>query len=1401
MNRLFRAVLLASTALVAVGCGQPELIDRTQPNFVKKSDLLEGTWYIQESVIDAPKTPSGAATVGYGGRMEKIRWEVQEDLLVGYRSYEIVPGADPRVDREKSKLGKVVFRDGRAYQGNPVVAYKIESHFDRQRQYNAATGEQSNVLVEDTSDRPWYERNYMRVDWDIQRVQNYENCNTGGSGQIATRCTGGSGLYMRYVTKQDQNPTDQALNFTKDADGKVNYFDWVDQVIVDPRSIDYPGYGRLPLCLFNPTFDCESVDVRIRTSVLKVDEKVANDYEPLVYNDKLMVKFGFFRQESYSYSKDYYYTYSGQQFFAMRHNIWQRAHDDNGNTIPVVDRGLRPIVYYMTANTPSYLEGAASQHLATVAGMDPKQTIEASWDRAYRRTVAVPRGLEVSDVPQMFYVCESPVREGSPAACGKPGTFARIGDLRFNVIPYVEQNAGGLLGLGPSAMDPETGMVVHAAANIYGVGLDTWAGSSQQVIDVVSGELSLSKLVTGQDIKDYVFANLNATDPRRPANGPWNSQSPLVSESTRPSGSFANLDGKLKNLAAQWRQNGSLPIAKENRRAVVEQLIKDHPALEEELVNLPEIRVAIQSLTTNQGFQAKVQTDSGFYRQVARNMLLGVDPIEAAITSSRNTPDPTIGCFYEFSYSDEDYFGLAQRKLALQRQLVAKFTQQGQSPAVALTNAKAEVYNSLRREAYRSVTEHEIGHTLGLMHNFIASADALNYHDGYWDLRKETIGVEVGGRRVLPVTPQNLSDAAKPNQHQIDAAMYEYTYSSIMDYGARVNAQNRGTGKYDDAAILFAYSGGFEPGWVEVFNEVRPNYQAPNITVPLDNQAKVFTVRGAQVEIPLAHVEHYTPASNFYTDKYHYTTLPFHFADQNPSFETMLNQGISRMKNRSFRKWSEMAVHYKRIEEELKSYTLSEGGLGQNNFSRARDIVNAAGGAAIPVEVPFMFCSDYEVGANLLCNRNDQGADVFEMTTKWMERFNQSYVFSNFRRDRLIYSPAAVASGKFGRFLGNIPNVYQQWLFNIFYLAKYYQLTPEEMDKYYGLGDPIWQNYWTMAVIDSTNLLMQQISIPSAGYHGKKADGTWEYVPTGDPQNRRLETAAESALKTDLARPQNGGYSDIAYVPRGPGRSMFTVYDTFGYDNFSRVNEAGHFWDVYAAMLALTTSQTNFLGVDRGSDALRYSLPYYTTFNLELAPLFNSYWTQNVPYYSPQMAKQSDGTALIQLPNFIRAQDFIPGFVYPAAPVVPVDGSGAPMVMSKVAPVSTWSARFYSQVWSMAFFTANFNLEFANFNQIFRLGSGDSLTPAAGFTVVTYADPFGGGYSYAAMKKTGQLVPTASVEMVERAALAKTKWDAALASGQPVDGKTAAQWENDLRGSTRTLEMMRGLYDIFGRAW
>src|SRR5262249_42984372 len=154
-----------------------------------------------------------------------------------------------------------------------------------------------------------------------------------------------------------------------------------------------------------------------------------------------------------------------------------------------------------------------------------------------------------------------------------------------------------------------------------------------------------------------------------------------------------------------------------------------------------------------------------------------------------------------------------------------------------------------------------------------------------------------------------------------------------------------------------------------------------------------------------------------------------------------------------------------------------------------------------------------------------------------------------------------------------------------------------------GAGDPLWQNYFTMAVVDSTNMLMQMLTTPSIGYHGKKTGGKWELLPENKTKFRKKDTPTQTAYVNKMP---TLGYNDFAYVPRGPGRAQYTQLDTNGYDFYSRVNESGHFWDQILALSALTTSETNFLGVDRGADALRYSLPYYITFNNELAPLFGS---------------------------------------------------------------------------------------------------------------------------------------------------------------------------------------------------
>ncbi len=1413
--KTYSASLLVAVAVVVSGCSTPDLIDRTTPNYVTKADLLEGTWYIKESVVDVPKT-SGAATIGYGSQLEKVRWEIHEDLLVGYRTYEFAPGLDPNIDPVKSKIGKVVTRDGRPYKGAPAFAYKILSHFDRQRGYNAATGELNNVLAEDSSDKPWYERKFMRVDWRANQAVNYNNCTNANN---VSNCTRGSGSYFRYVTAEDQNKLDNAWYESRgpataeNPKGALNYFDFTTEAIMNPPTIYYPGYGDIPYCMINPTTDCESALVRIRTSVRKVDDQRVEQYEPLVYGEKLMKKFGFFRQEMLSYNKGYGFTESGRLLYAMRHNIWAgKTKAEDGKTIPVTKRDLRPIVYFTTENTPVELDKAA-------------EDLQNSWDKAFRRAVAVPRGVETKDVPQMFYVCKSPVPVGAPAACGAAGTYARMGDIRFNLIPYVEQITGGLLGLGPSSTDPETGEIVQAVANVYGPGMDTWTGAAMQTLDVLNGEVSLADIAVGKDIKDYVFDNLNATDPRRPANGPWSSTQPLVSDSTRPMGSFFRPQGELAAKLENYQKVGHLPLRKQDRKAIVEKLISGNPALESELINMPEVRAAVMSSVPNRAFQAKLASDSSFYRQVALQTMLGTDPLTAYKKNLAKTPQPEIGCEYKLEFFDDDYLGIAKAKKKIYDTKFAALTTSGHiscvdtakcTPAEAKPLARKEVWDDLRRDAYRSVGEHEVGHTVGLMHNFIGSADALNYLDAYWPMRKDTIGVMVGGKRVLPVTPQNLQDASKPNQKQIDDGMYEYAYSSIMDYGARMNADIHGIGKYDDAAILFAYSGGFEPGWVEVFNDMRNDYDNPNYAVDTDNLAKKLSVRGAHVEIPLANVEHYTPVNSFITDRFHYTTLPFMFADKNQEFEAGLTQGLKRMSNRSFRKWSEMEPVYARIEKEIKNFNLSSGGFSEPDWNRARDIIKVSARNA-PIEVPYMFCSDYEVGANVMCNRHDQGADLYEMTSKWVERFENSYVWSNFRRDRFTYGVNSALSKS--RYMENIPNVYQQWLFNLYFAQSAYQLTQEQMDEFFGAGDPIWQNYWTMAVMDSTNLLLRQMVTPSVGYHGKNAAGRWVHLTANKANNGRLSTEAENALIANAKTAAGGGFTDVAYVPRGKARSMYSNYDTNGYDGFTRITEVGHFWDQRLALAALTSSETNFLGVDRGSDALRYSLPYYTTFNRELAPLFRDVWTENKVGLTQGLSKLPDGTAMVTGGTMIRADRYILGFNYPPAAQTPVDGSGNALTMEAVESSPAWGTRFWTQVLGMAYFTENFNQEFASFNQIYKLGSGEALTPTDNYVSVSFPDPTNaavateiskqlpdlvGGYVYAGLKQINGSVyvgTPASVLLVDRANTQAAKFVTAKSTNTRVDGLSAAEWEGQLRETVRSLEIMRGLYDIFGTAW
>jgi len=147
MKNAHRILLTLLAVAAAAACGEAIDINRVQPNVLDKR-MLNGEWYFRSTVVDKQYN-TDMVFIGVEGGLERVRWEITEKELVAYRSYERIPGSDPSNPGDQ----------------NVIASFPIESHFDIRRQYNPTNGVETNVIEENDYDRPWYERQYIRVDW------------------------------------------------------------------------------------------------------------------------------------------------------------------------------------------------------------------------------------------------------------------------------------------------------------------------------------------------------------------------------------------------------------------------------------------------------------------------------------------------------------------------------------------------------------------------------------------------------------------------------------------------------------------------------------------------------------------------------------------------------------------------------------------------------------------------------------------------------------------------------------------------------------------------------------------------------------------------------------------------------------------------------------------------------------------------------------------------------------------------------------------------------------------------------------------------------------------------------------------------------------------------------------
>ena len=410
-----RALSVLALTAVALGgtvdCMQERApITRVQENHLRKQWLVGANYtdatddpefYMENFVVDAPADQS-LMPVGTYDDVDRIHWEIQENLLIARKSYEYISGADGRGDQTQARTDSRGRRVTRVQNGLIVAAYRITSQFDIRNSYNPSTGEPINVIEENQSDRRWYERDFIRVDWSRNLVDNPD-----WAWMFYGTLFGD--LSFQPVAYSETNPASPDANnlceiepgMIRTEDGRCvktndtarypgGYFDITSKWLVNPEMSHFFG-EPLPTCLIanffsnSPVYSCNPQETTVRTAFRRV---VDRDFEPLELTVQPYDLVGGPRADRNGYDPGYGLQDANMHRYAMIHNLWMQSH-------------LSPAVQ-CTANTDANSDGTADQCQTAAAGAHPGSQCDTVMGRCtlpYRERAVRPVVYYVN--PQM----------------------------------------------------------------------------------------------------------------------------------------------------------------------------------------------------------------------------------------------------------------------------------------------------------------------------------------------------------------------------------------------------------------------------------------------------------------------------------------------------------------------------------------------------------------------------------------------------------------------------------------------------------------------------------------------------------------------------------------------------------------------------------------------------------------------------------------------------------------------------------------------------------------------------------------------------------------------------------------------------------------------------------------
>ncbi len=1279
---------------VAMGCAEERApINRVQANALAKSFFLgdeiqspddDPEFFMRVTVVDAAAGAGndGLFTSSDAQPTMRIRWEVTEDLLLARLTYELVEGTD----------GKGI---SRSPDGQITAAYKIIKHFDIRRDYNASTGEELNVIVENDADRAWYAREYFRVDWSQNLVTTAYELDTLSQLGIYYGVTWEPIAY--YVS--DAGHPDAPV-----FDADRGYFDVTNKAWATPETIDDEYWGPTPVCWLVgafPRVSCNPSEITLRQAFLKVTD---TDYEPAHWDGTRMEVFGVFTVDRQGYDRRHGVVDDNWRRFATRWNIWERSHvdppvlcnttettpigadpnrdeDANGTedeceavgrgsrcddvvgecTIPYRDRTVKPVIWHVNREHPEDLFASTAEALeswngairvAVVAARMAECRRTAEGDCEIQHAWPIPWSdnfvPEVGDqnaaqVPDVFVICHNPVdpEQGDVALCGDAGTSPRLGDLRYNFLTVVNTaQQSSPWGIMMDAEDPLTGEKIAGSVNVWAATGDRAAGTLVDLLGLLNGDIDPKTYIAGQNISDWVQANKRyATDGQA-----GTAMSALEVEQRMAAYDPAVIAPYLagitenRNLHPRLRRQRRLQALTDRGR-----LGPGNAALTERLKRLSgteiEARMIAPELAQMAGYDPTGPMSADVIKHASPFGRMNPAVRRAYKRSMRLGQARRHACRYEGPEPD-NMIGLAK----VARDL---FPSPDPTDLAAVYEHRNQVFQWAREGFNRGVMAHEMGHSMGLRHNFAASWDSLNYDARYWQLRTNNATVaadcaEGNTDGAACVGPRWRDPVTVVEQ---EGNIGQYATTSVMDYPGDQSQDMILPGKYDKAAMRFVYG-----NVVDVWEGVSVNDAGTT-------QQTAYNLTSFALSLGLDGARFHPPTDPL--EDYNY----IHYSQYQNEFALIANCQASDEEGVVLgTKCEEHAmdvVDYRDMRDFIEDDTYAD-----FSWAYTPKAVDARG----RVRRGYLFSSDeYADAGNVPSFTGDAGADPYEQVRFLEGLYENRYVLDAFRRERVDFNSGDTVWRTQGRYLDNIQQIAKTFAFAA--LLEGDPAAPEDYFKQDGLYGPL-----TLAGTVALDLFARQLTRPEPGYYCNNFD-------CGAPPL--------FGVQTDLYQADPAAIPDVFNytfrVALGDGRYLHNDFDySEGYWWGDYQLQVGAYYDKIWAVYYLAEAFDYFISSAKEdfTDSRYKNLNFATVFPDQVRRLFNGLLTNDYDTYAPWVEPALGGLN-VPLVELQYGDWFNPA------------GPGArPASAIMTDPNYAWNEQVYAMVWGAMFFPTNWSNEY-----------------------------------------------------------------------------------------------------------